>query len=73
MTISDLPKEVPEMWQWQYLRAQEIARERMAEANDWRRGRIASQARAEARERPDAQPRSSLIARGLRRALPTAE
>jgi hypothetical protein len=57
------------MWQWQYLRAQEIARERMAEASDWRRARNASKARAEGQP----QPRWNLVPRGLRRLLPTTE
>jgi hypothetical protein len=69
MTISGRRKEVPEMWQWQYLRAQEIARERMAEANDWRQARAVSKARPEGQP----QPRWNFVPRGLRRVLPITE
>jgi hypothetical protein len=61
------------MWQWQYLRAQEIARERIAEANDWRRARNAGRARSAGQAQQDAQPRRNAVARGLRRALSIAE
>ena len=55
------------MWQWQYLRAQEIARERIAEADEIRRARTLSRARQEA------QPRWNVVPRGVRRALRAAE
>jgi hypothetical protein len=55
------------MWQWQYLRAQEIARERIAEADEVRRARTANRARQLT------QPRWNVIARGVRRALPSTQ
>jgi hypothetical protein len=55
------------MWQWQYLRAQEIARERLAEADEWRR------ARTVARVQQSPRGRSQQSARGVRRTFPSAE
>jgi hypothetical protein len=55
------------MWQWQYLRAQEIARERVAEADAWRRARGVPVARRVDRERRTGESRR------LRRTLPSTE
>jgi hypothetical protein len=55
------------MWQWQYLRAQEIARERIAEADQLR------QARNVSRARQSPQPRWNFVPRGVRRALSATE
>jgi hypothetical protein len=55
------------MWQWQYLRAQEIARERIAEADAARRARNVSRAQQAST------PRRNLVPRGVRRALLSTE
>ena len=55
------------MWQWQWVRAQELARERVAEADDWRRARAVSRSRAEGKAR------TSVTTRGIRRTSPEPE
>ncbi len=55
------------MWVYQYLRAQELARERMAEADEWRRARSLTRSRAEGKAR------ISVSARGFRRTSPEPE
>ena len=50
------------MWYWQYLRAQELARERIAEAEDWRRARLGTR-------RAGSKPRRPSTTRDYLRAL----
>jgi hypothetical protein len=52
------------MWQWQFVRAQEIARERQAEAAEWRRARAVERTQPTTRSRLLVRPR-------IREAAPT--
>lgn len=45
------------MWYFQYLRAHEVARERIAEAEEWRRARAASRSRSRSKPRRPLTPR----------------